>query len=144
MQRIAVYLGLLTALQAQKVTRDIAYAEPRNERQLLDVYAPESGANLPVVVWVHGGGWMRGSKEQVDHKPAAFTSRGYVFVAMNYRFVPNVKMEDIVRDVAKSAGWVQKNIARHGGNPKRIFLMGHSAGAQLAALLCTDPRYLKA
>lgn len=144
MNRIALSLLLLVPLSAQKVTRDIAYAEPRNERQLLDVFAPESGTNHPVVVWVHGGGWMRGSKEQVDHKPAAFTSRGYVFVAMNYRFVPNVKMEDIVRDVAKSTGWVHKNIAKHGGDPKRIFLMGHSAGAQLAALLCTDSRYLKA
>lgn len=109
MKRIAVCLVLLAPLCAQKVTRDIAYAEPRNERQLLDVYAPESGKNLPVVVWVHGGGWMRGSKSEVDHKPVAFTSRGYVFVPMNYRFVPNVKMDDVVRDVAKSVGWVHKN-----------------------------------
>lgn len=144
MKRIVLCLLLPAAIHAQKVTRDIAYAEPRNERQLLDVFAPDSGANLPVVVWAHGGGWMRGSKEQVDHKPKAFTSRGYVFVAMNYRFVPNVKMEDIVRDVAKSVGWVHKNIGKYGGDPKRIFLMGHSAGAQLAALLCTDSRYIEA
>jgi acetyl esterase/lipase len=127
-----------------RVHRDIAYAEPKNERQLLDVYAPPTGSNLPVVVWVHGGGWMRGSKNEVDHKPAAFVDKGFVFVPVNYRFVPNVTMDVIVRDVAKSVGWVHANIARHGGDPGRIFLMGHSAGAQLAALICTDNRYLEA
>jgi arylformamidase len=126
------------------VERDIAYAEPKNERQLLDVYAPQTGGKLPVVVWVHGGGWMRGSKNEVGQKPAAFVEKSFVFVATNYRFVPNVTMEAIVRDVAKAVGWVHANIARHGGDPKRIFLMGHSAGAQLVALLCTDGRYLKA
>lgn len=132
------------AQKPPRVQRDIAYAEPRNERQLLDVYAPASGSGLPVVVWVHGGGWMAGSKEAVDNKPAAFTAKGFVYVAMNYRFVPHVTMETIVRDVAKSVGWVHANIARHGGDPDRIFLMGHSAGAQLAALLCVDSRYIEA
>ncbi len=127
-----------------RVHRDIAYAEPRNERQLLDVFAPPTGSNLPVVVWVHGGGWMRGSKNEVDHKPSAFVEKGFVFVPVNYRFVPNVTMDVIVRDVAKSVGWVHANIARHGGDPGRIFLMGQSAGAQLAALICTDNRYLEA
>lgn len=127
-----------------RVERDIPYAEPRNERHLLDVYAPANGSKLPVVVWVHGGGWMRGSKEEVDQKPAAFVGKGFVFVPVNYRFVPAVTMEVIVRDVAKAVGWVHANVARYGGDPDRIFLMGHSAGAQLAALLCTDGRYLQA
>ncbi|MGH9657085.1 MAG: alpha/beta hydrolase, partial [Bryobacteraceae bacterium] len=127
-----------------RVERDIAYAEPKNERQLLDVYTPPTGSNLPVVVWVHGGGWMRGSKSEVDGKPAAFVEKGFVFVPVNYRFVPHVIMDTIVRDVAKSVGWVHANISRYGGDPNRIFLMGHSAGAQLAALLCTDSRYIEA
>jgi acetyl esterase/lipase len=126
------------------VERDIAYAEPRNERHLLDVYKPSSGSNHPVVVWVHGGGWMRGSKDEMHHKPAAFVEKGFVFVPVNYRFVPAVTMDTIVRDVAKSVGWVHSNISRYGGDPQRIFLMGHSAGAQLAALLCTDSRYIEA
>jgi acetyl esterase/lipase len=58
--------------------------------------------------------------------------------------LPDVNMGDLVGDVAKAVGWVHKNIARHGGDPARIFVMGHSAGAQLAALLCVDERYLKA
>ena len=124
--------------------RDIAYAEPRNERQLLDVYRPAAGQNHPVVVWVHGGGWAAGSKAAVDHKPAVFVEKGFVFVAMNYRFVPAVTMDEIVRDVARSVGWVHRNIADHGGDPRRLLLMGHSAGAQLVALLCTDSRYVEA
>jgi len=127
----ALLPALAPAQSMPRVERDIAYAEPRNERQLLDVYRPQTGSNLPVVVWVHGGGWMRGSKDEVDSKPAAFAEKGFVFVAVNYRFIPHVIMDTIVRDVAKSVGWVHANISRHGGDPNRIFLMGHSAGAQL-------------
>lgn len=143
-----VLILVLTAMpflaMAQRAERDIAYVQPRNERHLLDVFAPAKGEKLPVVVWVHGGGWMRGGKNEVDSKPAAFTGKGYVFVPLNYRFIPQVKMYDIVRDVAKATGWVFANISRYGGDPNRIFLMGHSAGAQLAALLCTDSRYIEA
>ena len=141
---IASICAVAAGQTTPRVERDIAYAEPRNERQLLDVFAPAAGSNLPVVVWVHGGGWMRGSKNEVDHKPAAFVEKGFVFVPVNYRFVPAVIMDTIVRDVAKAVGWVHKNIAQRGGDPSRIFLMGHSAGAQLAALLCTDSRYVEA
>jgi acetyl esterase/lipase len=73
-----------------------------------------------------------------------FTERGFVFVSTNYRLVPQVEMGVLTGDVAKALGWVHKNIATHGGDPSRIFVMGHSAGAQLAALLCVDDRYLKA
>jgi acetyl esterase/lipase len=80
----------------------------------------------------------------VQHKPKAFTDRGFVFVSTNYRLLPAVDMGTLVRDVAKAAGWAHKHISEYGGDPKRVFVMGHSAGAQLAALLCTDDRYLKA
>jgi acetyl esterase/lipase len=73
-----------------------------------------------------------------------FAEKGFVFVSTNYRLLPHVKMGDIIRDVAKSLGWVHRNIGRFGGDPQRIFVMGHSAGAQLAALLCIDERYLQA
>ena len=69
--------------------------------------------------------------------------RAWSFVAVNYRFVPNVTMDTIVRDVAKSVRWVHDHVGAYGGDPSRIFLMGHSAGAQLAALVCTDERFLK-
>lgn len=127
-----------------QLERDIAYAEPKNQRQMLDVYRPAAGKNSPVVVWVHGGGWRTGDKTEVASKPLAFTRKGLVFVAVNYRFVPNVTMDTIVGDIAKSVRWVHDHVGVRGGDPNRIFLMGHSAGAQLAALVCTDDRYLKA
>jgi arylformamidase len=126
------------------VKRDIPYADPPLERQVLDVYAPTGARDLPVVVWIHGGGWQTGDKSSVQVKPKAFVGKGFVFVSVNYRLLPQVVMGDIIRDVAKSVGWVHRHIAEHGGDPKRLFIMGHSAGAQLAALLCTDEKYLKA
>lgn len=137
-------LGTSGFVVEPRVHRDLAYAEPKNERQTLDVYAPAEGKGFPVVFWIHGGGWQTGDKSSVQEKPQAFVHRGFVFVSTNYRLLPHVDMETIIRDVAKSLGWVHKHITEYGGDPKRIFVMGHSAGAQLAALVCIDDRYLKA
>ena len=126
------------------VKRDIPYAEPADPRQKLDIYAPEGAKNLPVVFWIHGGGWQTGDKSSVQVKPQAFADKGFVFVSTGYRLLPNVDMGTIFRDIAKSVRWVHDHIAEHGGDPKRILVMGHSAGAQLAALICIDDRYLKA
>ncbi len=130
--------------QAQDVKRDIPYADPPQERQVLDVYSPPNAKNLPVVFWIHGGGWQTGDKSSVQAKPRAFTDKGFVFVSTNYRLLPSVDMGTIVREVAKAVRWVHDHVAEHGGDPNRLFVMGHSAGAQLAALICTDDRYLKA
>ena len=144
MKTALAYLLLLSVAQAQNVTSNIPYADPAHERQVLDVYAPKDAKNLPVVFWIHGGGWQTGDKTSVQIKPRVFSERGFVFVSTNYRLLPHVEMGVLIRDVAKSLGWVHKNIAKHGGDPQRIFVMGHSAGAQLAALICIDDRYLKA
>lgn len=145
---IAILLLLASALQstasAQNLTPNIPYADPAHERQILDIYTPDEAQNLPVVFWIHGGGWQAGDKTSVEIKPRVFTQRGFVFVSTNYRLLPHVEMGVLIRDVAKSLGWVHKHIAEYGGDPSRIFVMGHSAGAQLAALLCIDDRYLKA
>ena len=130
--------------QAQVVKGDISYAEPAHELQRLDIYAPRDAKNLPVVFWIHGGGWETGDKTRVQMKPQAFVDKGFVFVSTNYRLLPKVDMGTIVRDVAKSVRWVHDHIAEHGGDPNRLLIMGHSAGAQLAALICIDDRYLKA
>jgi acetyl esterase/lipase len=142
----AIVLALASFAQAQNVKRDIPYAEPAHERQVLDIYTPENPKenNLPVVFWIHGGGWQTGDKTSVQHKPKVFTEKGFVFVSTNYRLLPHVEMGVLIRDVAKSLGWVHKHIVEYGGDPNRIFVMGHSAGAQLAALICIDDRYLKA
>ncbi|TDU72787.1 acetyl esterase/lipase [Prosthecobacter fusiformis] len=127
-----------------RLTRDIPYAEPANPRQMLDVYSPLEGEKRPVVIWIHGGGWQTGDKINIQNKPAAFVEQGFVFVSISHRFVPQVPMENIVRDVAKSVAWVRAHIHEHRGDPDRLFIMGHSSGAQLAALICTDDGYLKA
>jgi acetyl esterase/lipase len=138
-------LFLATPLRASepKVHRGLAYAEPKNERQMLDVYAPTEGKNHPVVVWIHGGGWKRGDKTDVQNKPKAFVNKGFVLVSINYRFVPTVTVDQIAGDVAKAIRWTHDHARDYGGDPNRIIVMGHSAGAQLAALVCTDDRYLK-
>jgi acetyl esterase/lipase len=123
--------------------RNLPYVPNGHERQVLDVYAPSGAKHLPVVFWIHGGGWQTGDKTSVQLKPTFFMDQGCVFVSINHRFLPEVVMEDLIRDVAKAFGWVQKNIAQYGGDPQRIIVGGHSSGAQLAALLCTDERYLK-
>jgi len=127
-----------------QVKRDLPYADPALPRQVLDVYAPAGAKKLPVVFWIHGGGWQGGDKSLINSKPQAFADRGFVFVSTNYRLLPDVEMGTIVRDVAKAVGWVHNHIDEYGGDPQRVLIMGHSAGAQLAALLCTDDRYLKA
>jgi len=129
---------------AQKLTPDIPYVENGHKRQVLDIYTPENATdgNLPVMFWIHGGGWQGGDKSSVALKPKMLTERGFVFVSTAYRLLPEVEMDELIRDVAKSLGWVHKNIAEYGGDPNRIFVGGHSAGAQLAALICIDDRYL--
>lgn len=136
--------SLAPLAQAQDLKSNIPYIEAGNERHVLDVYAPAGAKNLPVVFWIHGGGWQGGDKTDVQIKPRIFAEKGFVFVSANYRLLPKVDMTVLTQDVAKALGWVHKNIATHGGDPQRIFVMGHSAGAQLAALLCIDDRYLKA
>lgn len=144
MRTLLLFLCLTSVAQAQNLTPNIPYAEPALPRQVLDIYAGDGAKDLPVVFWIHGGGWQAGDKSSVQLKPRMFTERGFVFVSTNYRLLPEVEMGVLTSDVAKSLGWVHKNISKYGGDPRRIFVMGHSAGAQLAALLCTDDRYLKA
>jgi arylformamidase len=141
---LLVVLAAAGQARAQDAKRTFAYADPAHERQVLDVYAPKGAKNLPVVFWIHGGGWQAGDKSDVQHKPTWFMQKGFVFVSTNYRLLPSVDMGTLIRDVAKAVRWVREHIAEHGGDPNRLLVMGHSAGAQLAAILCTDDRYLRA
>ena len=136
---------LCNTATAQRLISDIPYVQDGHQRQVLDVYVPEevAGENLPVMFWIHGGGWVVGDKSKVALKPKVFTDRGFVFVSTNYRLLPEVSMEQLTRDIARSIGWVHRNISKYGGDPQRVIVGGHSAGAQLAALICTDDRHLK-
>jgi arylformamidase len=142
-------LGLLVfvapAIAADpQVRRDVPYAQTTNPRQTLDVYAPAEGQNHPIIFWIHGGGWQYGDKTEVDKKPPAVVEKGFVFVSTNYRLFPEVTLKTLAGDVAKALRWTREHAKEFGGDPNTIFVTGHSAGAQLAALLCTDESYLKA
>jgi arylformamidase len=134
---------VLTSAHAQEVKRDIPYTKNADKLQTLDVYSPSKAKSLPVVFWIHGGGWQGGDRSEMYDKPKVINGKGFILVSTNYRLLPKVDMATLTRDVAKSIRWVHDHIAEHGGDPKRLLIMGHSAGAQLAALLCTDERYLK-
>jgi acetyl esterase/lipase len=117
----------------------------------LDIYKQKSSStnaqqtNKPVVVMIHGGGWRTGDKGNVSQgrqKASFFTGHGFVYVSVNYRLSPAVQHPAHVEDVAKALAWIFDHIANYGGDPKRIFLMGHSAGAHLAALVTADEDYL--
>jgi len=145
--RISILLILLTssALAAEpKSHRDLAYAKPADDSRRLDVYAPADGKDHPVIVWIHGGGWRKGDKMSVQRKPQAFVDKGFVFVSVNYRFVPEATVKEMTGDIAKAIKWVHGHAKEYGGSPDKIFVAGHSAGAHLAALVCTDDSYLKA
>src|ERR671934_2141866 len=131
MRLVSPFLVVLAAAaaRAKDIKRDIPYADPAQKRQVLDVYAPGGAKNLPVVFWIHGGGWQTGDKKDVQLKPRAFNDKGFIFVSTNYRLLPDVDMGAIVRDVAKAVHWVHDHVADHGGDPDRLFVMGHSAGA---------------
>lgn len=134
------------AAAGPRVVRNIPYAEIAGaDRRLtsLDIYAPRKGKNHPVVVWIHGGGWAIGDKGWVGHKPGLFTGEGYLLVSINYRLAPAVTHPTYVQDVAAAIAWVHRHIKEYGGNPDCILLIGHSAGAHLAALVATDERRLR-
>ncbi len=126
---------------------DIRYAEAPPgvdpNHLSLDVYAPEGAGNLPVMIYIHGGGWRTGDKRSIHGKPVYFTGRGFVFVSLNYRLVPAVDILTQLQDSADAVGWVKRNIATYGGDPARLHLIGHSAGAHHVAILATNERFLQ-
>jgi acetyl esterase/lipase len=127
---------------AKLLVRDAACVAGDGPR--LDLYGPErpAGPPRPIVLFVHGGGWRHGDKGHVGDKPAAFVSRGYLFASVGYRLDPPVTPRDQGADVAAAVAWLHEHAREHGGDGDRIFLVGHSAGAHLAALVVTDGRLL--
>ena len=121
---------------------DLGYGEHAAQR--LDIYAPDGVRDAPVMVYLHGGGWRRGDKggAGVPKKAEFFTGRGWVLVSVNYRLLPDGKHPRNVQDVARAIVWVHEHIAESGGDPGKLFLMGHSAGAHLVSLVATDERRL--
>lgn len=133
--------GPLPAPEGMEVFRDLPYAavEGVNRTLLsLDVYRPKDAAKSPVLVFIHGGGWRGGDKTSAEDKGRFFTGKGYVVVSVNYRLSPAVTHPVHIQDVVRSVKWVLDEIGAYGGDPGRLFVMGHSAGAHLAALAAAD------
>lgn len=121
---------------------DIPYGD--RPRQKLDVFrACDAKGNAGIIIFFYGGDWQTGSKEGYRFVAQALTSRGFVAVLPDYRLYPEVAFPAFVEDGALAVRWVHDNAAMLGGDPRRIYLMGHSAGAHIVALLTLDPRYLK-
>jgi acetyl esterase/lipase len=123
----------------------VEHAYGAGARQRLDLVKPERVAKTPVLLFIHGGGWSIGDKTHAAGSKAKWANaQGWAFASANYRLVPQATVEQQAADVAHAIAWLRANAAKEGLDPDRIVLMGHSAGAHLAALVGTDPQYLKA
>ncbi len=133
------------------VVRDVAYREGsklsayERERCRMDLYLPpttNAAVRFPVLVWFHGGS-LTGGDRQSEVEAMALAARGLAVVQPNYRLYPKVKFPVFIEDAAAAVAWVVKNIEKHGGDRKRVFVGGHSAGGYLTAMVGMDPGYLK-
>lgn len=130
-----------------QVYTNIAYyegpdAHPSKHR--LDLFVPQGLQDAPVLIFVHGGAWTSGDKNLYAFIGRAFAEQGFVTAVINYRLSPQVQHPAHIEDVARAFAWVHRNVARYGGNPEKIFVMGHSSGGHLTALLALDEKYLQA
>ncbi len=111
-------------------------------RQTLEIWAPKGATGkLPVVVFFYGGSWNSGGRDGYGFAAKALAARGFVVVLPDYRLVPQVRWPAFVEDGAAALKWVAANIAKHGGDPGQVAVMGHSAGAHIALLLALDRRW---
>lgn len=126
------------------VVRDAAFGS--DPRQRLDIYAPRapSAAARPVIVFIYGGSWSSGTKSGYSFVGRALASRGFVVAIPDYRLVPQIHYPAFLEDNAAAVRWVRSHFSEIGGDPNRVVLMGHSAGAYNAAMLALDPRWLGA
>ena len=136
-------LNAIVSKDGYRIERDVAYGE--QPRQKLDVYIPDGlTAAADVAVFFYGGRWAFGSKADYVFVGQALASKGIITVIADYRLHPDVRFPAFVEDGAKAVGWVRRHSAGLGGDPDRIYLIGHSAGAHIAAMLSLDSRFLDA
>lgn len=125
------------------VTRDIAYGA--HPRQRLDVYAPPNARGAPVVIFAHGGALVEGDKDRTPELYSnvcwCMTRHDIIGINLEYRLAPEARFPDVTRDVAMAVQWTRANIASHGGDPGKVFLMGHSAGALHVGSYAYDTRF---
>ena len=136
----AFVLNATVPREGYTIHSDLAYGE--NPRQRLDIYVPDRVANAPVILFFYGGTWQSGSKDDYLAFGEAFASQGFVVAIADYRLYPEVKFPAFLNDSAQAVRFVHDKIGAYGGDPNRIFLTGHSAGAYNAVMLASDLRYL--
>lgn len=128
------------------VTKDVDYMNDSvydNGKDLLDIYMPQGKKNVPVIVYFHGGALLMGDKNWGEDIGNKIAESGIGLVSVNYRLSPEFQHPTHVNDAAAATAWVIKNIDGYGGNPQKVYVGGHSAGAYLAALLAIDSSLLQ-
>lgn len=127
-----------------EIKKDIAYGD--QDWQKLDLYIPENAKadNAPVLVFFYGGRWTDGSKDMYKFVGHAYAKKGYLVAIADYSKYPTVKFPSFVEDGAKAIAWTYKNVTEYGGDQNNLFVMGHSSGAHIGALVSADDAYLKA
>lgn len=142
--RPVTLLNAVVPKRQMQILRDIPFGVL--SRQKLDIYQPRSLSNdsCPVVLFFYGGSWDSGSKQDYLFVAEALTSQGYLVVIPDYRHFPEVKFPQLMQDPALAFQWVKEHIANYHGDPQRVFMMGHSAGAHLAVMLSLNAEYLAA
>ena len=134
-------INALTPSSTYQRTEGVAYGSGARER--LDIYAPVGGAGpAPVVVFFYGGNWNSGSRTDYKFVGEALASRGILTVIADYRLYPEVRYPDFLVDSAAAVAWTARNIGGYGGDPQKLFVMGHSAGAYNAAMVALDRRWM--
>ncbi|WP_426493548.1 alpha/beta hydrolase [Hymenobacter sp. 102] len=146
----AAGLAELAVARPSRRVADVAYVPATDTaysatRHRLDVYTPRKKASgpLPVVIFMHGGSWNSGSKNLYTFIGRRLARQGIVAVILNYRLAPQVRVPQMADDCARALAWTVAHIGEYGGDARRVFLMGHSAGGGLAALLATDDDLLR-
>lgn len=137
-------VNLPAHLDDNKIIRDVPYGS--QPEQKLDIYLPRnlSNKNTEVIVFLYGGRWSTGNKEDYAFIGDTFANQGFITVIPDYRKYPEVRFPIFVEDSSKALAWTKDNIAAYHGHPDHLVLIGHSAGAHIGALLATDSRYLAA
>jgi acetyl esterase/lipase len=132
--------ALIAADAPTATPKEIVYGS--NPHQRLDLYPRAGLKGAPVLMFVHGGGWSFGDKKAVNALPGFAERHGFLLASAGYRLAPEVNARGEAEDVAAAAAWLLDHAAEFGGDPHRVFLMGHSAGAHLVALIGVDAKYL--
>jgi len=140
---LVIMLALWKLWNNVRIFRNVYYAGVEDENRALDIYVQECDGKCPVIFFVHGGAWTVGDKKNHVAKGLFFARKGYVFVSVNYRLAPEITYPVFVYDVAEALCWVYEHIDEYGGDKDKIYLMGHSAGAHLVALISYNDRFLR-